>query len=399
MKKWIGRSILVIILVAIVAGVVYSMRPKPTAVDVVTVASGPLKVTVDGEGRTRVKDRYVIMSTVHGDLARIELEVGDEVTEQTIVARIEPTAPPLLDARQREELKAQERASAAAARQAKATMARAEAAAAHARRELESAKRLLASGTLSARELDAAELDADVAVKDLDSARFGARVAEYEHDMAKAATGRVDGTAKITMPQQPLDIHAPIAGKVLHIVRTSEGVVQPGESLVEVADATALEVVLDVLTAEAVEITVGDAVEITQWGGEEPLHGHVVLIEPAAFTKVSALGVEEQRVNVIVELEEPPETWNRLGDGFRVEAAVTIWEADSVLAVPVSALFRVDGAWAVFVARDGVAEVRTLTTGRRNDFDIQVESGVEAGEQIIVHPSDAIADGSLVAAR
>jgi HlyD family secretion protein len=399
MKKWIGRSILIVIVLAVIVGVVYSMRPKPTAVDVVTVASGPLKVTVDGEGRTRVKDRYVIMSTVHGDLARIELEVGDEVTEQTIVARIEPTAPPLLDARQREELKAQERASGAAARQAKATMARAEASAAHARRELESAKRLFTAGTLSARELEDAELDADVAQKDLDSARFGARVAQYEHDMAKVATGRVEGTAKGAAPLASLDIHSPIAGKVLHIVRMSEGVVQPGEALVEVADPTALEVVLDVLTAEAVEITVGDAVEITQWGGEQPLQGHVVLIEPAAFTKVSALGVEEQRVNVIVELDDPPESWSRLGDGFRVEAAVTIWQAEGVLAVPISALFRVDGSWAVFVVRDGVAEVRTLTTGRRNDFDIQVESGVDAGEQIIVHPSDAIVDGSLVAAR
>lgn len=421
MKKWIRRLFWIVPVLLVGAGILVSLRPKPVPVETTTLALQPLRVTVSGEGKTRVKDRYVVMAPVHGNLARIELRPGDSVDDGTTLATIEPIAPPLLDPRQRSELAARAQAAEAAARQASAAVSRAQAAAKFAKRDLERVRSLAQQGTLSKADLETAELAAETATKDLESAEFGVRVAKHERDMAKAALERSDrstpdggesegkGKSKSKRERkdeaasgeeggvEQLSLYSPVAGRVLQIVRTSEGVVNPGEPLLELADLNAIEIVLDVLTTEAVRITAGDKATLLRWGGEGPLHGRVRLVEPAAFTKVSALGVEEQRVNVVIDIEEPPEDRPRLGDGFALDVEVTVWETPSALTVPLSALFRDTEGWNLFVVEDGAAALRQVEIGQRNDFDVQIMSGVDAGETVILHPGDRIHDGTLVA--
>lgn len=399
MKKWIGRGVLVLVLLAVVAGVVVSMQPKPLAVDVARARRGTVQVSVKSEGTTRVKDRYVVRSTVNGNLARIELEPGDAVDPQTVLARIEPIAPPLLDASQVRELETRSRASGAAVRQAGASVARAVAAKKYAEQEFDRTKQLLAKGGISQRDFDTAKLEAATAKEDLHSAKFGASVAKYELQTAKAAVERARKRGG-GETEEPIEIHSPVAGEVLRILRKSEGVVRPAEELLEVADLSALEVVVDVLTSEAVEISLGDAAQLVNWGGDASLVGHVRLIEPAAFMKVSALGVEEQRVNVVIALEDAGEASAKLGDGYRVEADIVIWLAEDVVKVPVSALFRDEsGGWAVFGLEGDLAVVRHIELGRRNNLETVVVSGLAPGDPVIVHPSDSLEDGTLVRPR
>ncbi len=415
MKKWL-RWIFWISLVAVVAVAIgLSTRPKPAAVETTEAATGPMRVTVGGRGRTRVQDQYVVNAPVHGNLERIELHAGDPVDEGDVLARIEAIAPPLLDQTQRQELAARAEASGAAERQASAGVARADSRLKFAKKDLARVRSLFDDGTMSRAELEAAELDAETARKDLESAKFGARVAKHEKSMAEAALARAnrqpadEGKPKTKTKIEPegegdrkpanideLSIVAPVEGRVLKIVRKSEGVVQPGEPLLEVADLRALEVVVDLLTTDAVKVTQGDEVELLRWGGEGPLHGRVRLIEPAAFTRVSALGVEEQRVNVIIDLDEPPEERPRLGDGFALDAEIVVWSQPEVLKLPLSALFRDSEGWNCYVVEGGVAKRRPVELGQRNDFEVQITSGVTAGEQVVLHPSDRISDGTQV---
>lgn len=407
MKKWLRRLFWIVPVLLVAAGVIVSMRPKPVAVETTTVTSGPLEVTVSGEGKTRVKDRYTVMAPVHGNLARIELQPGDPVDEGDVLAGIEPIAPPLLDPSQRKELAARAQASEAAARQASAAVARAKAALRFATGDLDRIRTLAKQGTLSRAELDTAELAAETAKKDLESAEFGARVARHERDVAKAALERSNVTGG-TRPSRKADagepgtvehlqLHSPVDGRVLQILRKSEGVVNPGEPLLELADLNALEIVLDVLTTEAVQITPGDRATLRRWGGEEPLHGRVRMVEPAAFTKVSALGVEEQRVNVVIDIEEPPSDRPRLGDGFALDVDVTVWETPSTLVLPLSALFRDAEGWSCYVVVGDRARLRRVEVGRRNDFVVEIASGLEDGEVVVLHPGDRVRDDTLVA--
>ena len=420
MKKWLRRLFWLVPLVLVVVGVVVSMRPKPVAVESTTVASAPMRVTVSGEGKTRVQDKYVVLAPVHGNLARVELHAGDAVEEGTVLATIEPIAPPLLDPLQRRELEERASASAAAARQAVASVARAENDARFAVRDLERVRALYEQGSLSRADLDTAELASARAAKEAESARFGARVARHEREMAKAALDRAGVVAgdksDKTEPGEArkrkgepageaegvraevLQIRAPVAGKVLRILRNSEGVVQPGEALLEVADLAALEIVLDVLTTDAVRITAGDDVDLLRWGGEGPLHGRVRLVEPAAYTRVSALGVEEQRVNVIIDIVEPVEQRPRLGDGFALDVEVVVWRREQALVLPLSALFRDEEGWSCYVIEGGLAVPRRLEVGQRNDFEVEVLGGVSEGEEVILHPGDRVREGTMVVA-
>lgn len=414
MKKWLRRLFWLIPLALVVAAVVVSMQPKPVAVETTVVAAAPMRVTVSGEGKTRVQDEYVVLAPVHGNLARIELHAGDAVEEGTVLATIEPIAPPLLDPLQRRELEERASASAAAARQAVASVARAENDARFAGRDLERVRALYQQGSLSRADLDTAELAAARATKEAESARFGARVARHEREMAKAALDRavvVAGTGK-GGPAKPakddaaaeasraevLQIRAPVAGKVLRILRNNEGVVQPGEALLEVADLAALEIVLDVLTTDAVRIAPGDDVELLRWGGEGPLHGRVRLVEPAAYTRVSALGVEEQRVDVIIDIAEPVDQRPRLGDGFALDVEVVVWRRDQALVLPLSALFRDEQGWSCYVIENGLAKPRRLEIGQRSDFEVEVLSGVVEGEEVVLHPGDRVREGTMVVA-
>jgi HlyD family secretion protein len=248
---------------------------------------------------------------------------------------------------------------------------------------------------ISRGELDQSLLRERTSRAELESSQFGARVANHEVEMARAALKRLSA---VKNGAEELEVTAPVKGRVLKVMQESEGVVQPGASLLEVGDPAALEIVVDVLTSDAVRMRPGAKVVVERWGGE-PLEARVRRIEPSAFTKLSALGVEEQRVNVRIGLAEPRSKWQALGDGFRVEVRIVVWESDDVLKLPTSAVFRHGGGWAVFVVEDGVARLRPIEIGERTARELQAVRGIEAGERVIVHPSDRVADGVRVKIR
>lgn len=392
--RWIKRGLLIVLAVAVVAALASAWAPKPLAVEVATVHTAPLRVEVSEDGRTRVKDRYIVSAPLAGNLARIELQPGDAIEEGEVLARIAPLATPLLDGRTRGQSEAQLQAATAAVKQAKAQIARARAALEFAQTEVGRLEPLVEQGAETQAALDRAELTVRTHKSDLDSARFAARVAEHQQRMAQSALQRFEGP-NVGQPEQFV-IKSPITGKVLAIHRESEGVTNPGAPLIELGDPRALEIVVDVLTRDAVRIEPGAAAMIERWGGE-PLAAKVRLVEPSAFTRVSSLGVEEQRVNVVLELEAPYEAWSKLGEGYRVEARMTVWHQPEVRVVPSAALFRHGDDWAVFCVEDGVARTCPVELGERARHQAQVLSGLDVGQTVIVHPSDSIQDGSLVA--
>lgn len=389
--KWLKLTLALGLVAAIVAAVVLALRPKPVPVETATVEQGPLRVTIDEDGRTRVQDRHVITSPLTGNLARIELEPGAVVDDVAVLARIEPIAPPLLDARAKSELLARVAMAEASLRQSASATARAEERASYTARQAERLRGLANSGSISAQDLDTATFDAATAKTERESAKFAARVAKHELEMAKAALARSTGTST-----EQFELRSPIVGSVLRILRESEGVVTAGTPLMEVADPRALEVVVDVLTFDAVEIEPGDPVVIDRWGGEGTLSAHVRLVEPSAFTKVSSLGVEEQRVNVVIALDEPYERWRSLGDGYAVEAAIVIWQDDAAVQVPTSALSRTVDGWSVFVVEGDLARARPVVIGRRGARAVQIVEGLVAGETVVIHPSDRVRDGVAI---
>jgi len=393
--RWVKLTLVLGLVAAVVAAIVAALMPKPVPVETATVEQGQLRVTIDEDGRTRVQDRHVITAPLSGDLARIELEPGTHVEEGTVLAHIEPNPPPLLDARARSELQARAQAAEATVRQASATIARADTRASFASKQAARLRKLQSAGNASDEEAETAELEATSAARERDSAKFAARVAKHELEMAKAALARSAGTSG-QKTNDVFEIRSPIVGTVLRILRESEGVITAGTPIMEVADPHALEIVVDVLTSDAVEIEHGDAVIIERWGGEGTLAAHVKLVEPSAFTKVSSLGVEEQRVNVIIELDDPFERWQALGDGYAVEAAVVVFEDDAAVQVPTSALLRNIDGWSVYVIEDGAAKLRPVEIGRRGARAVQILAGVEPGETLVVHPSDRVRDGTKV---
>ncbi len=394
--RWLKRGFLIAVAVAVVAMIVVAWLPKPTPVDVAEVVRGPMQVTVDEDGRARVKDRYTVSAPISGRVARIELDAGDSVEQGVVVARIVPLDPPLLDERSREGAKARVAAASAASRQTRAQIERAEAALRFAEEEEAKMRKLVASGALPPRDLDRAELEARAAAAELESLKFGAQVAAHEVRMAQAALGRL--TPGATAPGEQFEVPAPVSGRILEVIQESEGVVQAGAPLLEIGDPSALEIVADVLTRDAVDIRPGARAIVDRWGGP-PLDARVRLVEPSAFTRVSALGVEEQRVNVVMDLDTPRERWESLGDGYRVETHTVVWSSEDAVQVPTSAAFRHGDGWAVYTAQDGVARLTPVEIGRRTGQRVQITAGLEPPARVIVHPSDRIADGVQVAPR
>ncbi|MEM9694093.1 MAG: efflux RND transporter periplasmic adaptor subunit [Myxococcota bacterium] len=384
--------------VALVAAIAWGLRPRPLTVDIATATVGPMVVTVDENGRTRVKDRYVVGAPLGGRVSRSELEPGDEVKESDVLARILPVGSPLMDDRSRTSAQARVAAARAARAQTSAHIARAKASLAFAKREAERMRSMAREGTVSQQGLDRALMQERTATAELDSANFGAHVAKYELKMAKAALGHLDDEHK----DEQLDVTTPITGRVLRVIQKSEGVVAPGVALIEVGDPAALEIVVDVLTRDAVRIEPGASVSIVRWGGP-PLEGRVRRVEPSAHTRMGALGVEEQRVDVVIDLVSPRQQWERLGDGFRVEVQIAVWSSDRVLQVPASSVFRHGTRWAVYrVSREGdddVAKVAEIEVGHRNGRMVEVSAGLAEGDRLIVHPSDQVEAGSKVAPR
>jgi len=375
-------------------------RPQPVPVDVATAQRGAMRVTVSEEGETRVRDVYVVSAPIPGRMRRIELEVGDAVVaRKTVVARIEPGDAAFLDARSVAEARAA-RATAAAARNfARAQLQRAEAERDFAALEYQRIESLAPRQTVSQNERDAAERRAKTAAAFVEEAKAALKMRESEHAQAEARLLTPVSAARQGTDCECVTVYSPVSGTVLRVVTESEGIVQSAAALVEVGDPAKLEVVVDLLSADAVRVRPGQRALIEAWGGERPLEGVVRRVEPFGFLKVSALGIEEQRVNVLIDLVEPRERWERLGHGYRVEPRIVLWESDDVLRIPLSALFRQGDAWAVFVSSEGRAELRPVRVGRQNGLEAEILSGLGAGEHIVLHPSDRVSDGARIVQR
>ncbi len=395
MLRWIKRTVAAVVVLGVIALIVMAMMPKPVLVEVGRVTRGPMNVTVDEDGQTRVRQRYVITAPVAGHLERIALRAGDEVEVGQVLARVTPTASPLLDSRSRDQVRAQVGAASAGVRRAKAMAERARLAKEQAERDLERTRALAESGALADHALEEAEVQARALDKETAAADLGVRVAQHELEMARAALMRADGKRD---PGDQFEITAPVQGVVLRVHNESEGVVGPATPLLEIGDLSSLEVVADLLTSDAVKVEVGDPVHLERWGGNAPLRGKVRRVEPSAFTKVSALGVEEQRVLVVIDPAEGS-SWKGLGDGYRTEASIEVWRGEDVLQVPANATFRHDDGWAVFAIEDGKAAVKPIEIGHRTGLEVEIQAGIGEGTPVILHPSDEIEEGKEVEAK
>lgn len=399
--RWIKRILLGLILAAIVAVIVWAMLPQPVPIEIATIDRGPLSVTVDEDGRARVEDRHIIAAPLAGALARVELRAGDGVDADAVVARIAPLPSPLLDARTRVELEGRYQIAEAQKRLAEAAVARAKVHVDYADKQLEQGKKLAGGAVIPGDELDRRALASDVAKRELQSARFAAAVADKEVATASAMLTRYDASSGGTAPAgtaEDVTVHAPVKGRILRVFTESEGVVGVGTPLMEVGDPSRLEIVAEVLTADAVPIAPGAPVTIEGWGGPT-LNGKVRLVEPSARTRVSALGVEEQRVSVVIDLTDPPEAWAMLGDGWRVEVRISTWRADDVVRVPLGALFRSGDRWAVFVKDGDTARLVPVDIDHRNSTFAEVKAGLAPGDVVIIHPSARVKEGQKVVVR
>ncbi|MBX7165492.1 MAG: HlyD family efflux transporter periplasmic adaptor subunit [Pirellulales bacterium] len=376
----------------------YAFWPEPALVEIAEVVRGRLEVTVNDDGKTRIKERYVVLAPLMGDLLRVELHAGDPVQAgATIVAAIQPSDPSLLDARALAEAEARVRAAEARREHARALLERAQANSKYAMTQHERTERLLASGTATREQYDLAVTMLRTATNDVQAGEFAVQIAAYELEMAQAALTRTRGDG--AGGQSRLDLHSPIDGEVLHVFRESEGMIAPGTPLMELGDPRDLEIEIDVLSTDAVRISPDAKVYLEHWGAQRRLLARVRLIEPQAFLKVSALGVEEQRVNVIADFVDPPETRARLGDAYRVEAQIVVWEGDDLLLLNAGALFRYEGGWAVYRIAGGRAALTPVEVGQTNGRETQIVKGLKEGDRVVAYPSDQIRDGVRVERR
>lgn len=393
------RKLAVLILAAAVAAlVVYGFLPRPVPVDTAKAGRGRLVVTVDEEGKTRVIDRYTVSAPIAGYLERVRLDEGDRVEKGETLAKLEPLRPEALDPRARANAMAKVDAASAALNKAGQDVRSAEAAAGYAGADLGRKRRLYEKGVIALDELQSAETESRRADALLGSARFAVEVARHELESARTAL-RYSPAGGSSPPSETVEVRSPVEGRVLRIFQKSEGALREGGAIIEIGDPGAIEVEVDVLSGDAVKIRPGMRVLFTRWGGEQPLEGMVRVVEPSGFTKVSALGVEEQRVWVISVITSPRGLWERLGDGYRVEASFIVWEGEDVLQAPESALFRHGGGWAVFRALDGRAVLTGVETGRSNGISTEIVSGLKDGDEVITHPDRSIGDGSKVKPR
>lgn len=393
------RIIAALVALGVVSLFVWALWPQPVPVDLATIGKGSLEVTVEDEGITRIREVYTISAPIGGKVLRSLLEVGDKVqANKTVVAAIEPTAPELLDVRSQRVNEAAVRAAQAAVGLAEAQLLQAEAQLEFARGDLRRAEELASRNTISERALEKARLDVTSAEAAVASAKATLEVRKRELESAKARLIQ-PGQGHERSASCCVQVLSPIDGRVLEVIVESEQVVQAGAPLLSLGDPSDLEIVVDFLSRDAVRIKPGAPARIESWGGDEVLEAKVRRVEPTGFTKVSALGIEEQRVKVLLDFTGPPELWRDLGHNFRVIARVVVWRADDVMLVPLGALFRVGESWAVFVVEDGVARRRLIRIGERNLVAAQVIDGLQPGEQVVLHPSDRVLEGVRVAPR
>lgn len=375
--------------------IVAGLWPRAVPVEVGAATRGPLVVTVDEEGMTRVRHRYIVSAPVAGHLRRIEAKAGAGIEAgKTVLAVLESGGADLLDARAQAQAEARVRGAEAAREAAAAQRERATAAARMFAAELARARRLHGGRVLSPQEFDVAQMRAETAEQEARAAEFAFKVSEFELQQARAALAR--GLPGGAAGAAPLEIVSPISGRILRVLQESARTVPAGFALLEIGDATDLELRIEVLSRDAVTIAPGARVILEQWGGPKPLAARVRLVEPSAFTKISALGVEEQRVYVIADFAGPVEERPTLGDNYRVEARIVTWENPDALRSPTGALFQRGGVWQTFVVVDGRARWREVKIGRSNGVAAEVLDGIREGEQVVVYPGDKVADGTRV---
>jgi HlyD family secretion protein len=380
-KRWRRRIIWACLGAGLIALAWTIWRPSAIPVQTSKAIRGSMRVTVDEEGETRAHNRFIVAAPISGRMLRVELEAGDSVRENQIVAKIEPLP---LNQQEREEVLARVETAEANKRQADARAERALEDYEQAQRELKRAEHL--EKIISKEELEQARNKGLTSTKELEAAKFSAQAAASEVKVARAGLVGIEGGS---LQPMVITIHSPVSGCVLQLVEKSERVVQAGAPLLIIGDPRNLEIVTDVLTTDAVNIKSGAPVDLQGWGGDHPLHARVRLVEPSGFTKVSALGVEEKRVNVIADFVDPP---RGLGDGYRVGTSIVTWEARDVLKIPGSAAFREPDGWSVFVIEAGKARRRAIKIGHRNQTDAEVLGGLTAGDEVILHPSNQLSD-------
>ncbi len=380
-RRWLPYAGAVVLVALITAG----LWPRPLPVETARVVVGTLRATVNEDGKTRIKQRYVVSAPVTGQLRRIPFKEGATVrADETVVAVIEPVSSTLLDARTRTAAEAKRDTAAANLEKARAGQR-------FAANDLRRIEKLHAEKMVSLQELENAQLREASTAKEQAAAESALREAEAE--MAEFAGTAPPGT---NMVCDPVVVKAPATGSVLHVFEENARVVPAGTPLMDIGDPADIEVVIEVLSRDGAAIRPGTPVELDQWGGSEPLKAKVRLVEPAAFTKVSALGVEEQRVNVIADLLTPPDQRRGAGDNFRVEARIIVWEAPDALKAPAGALFRKGEQWAAFVVTDGRARLRMVKVGRSSGTETQVLEGLKQGEEVILYPGSRVQDGQRV---
>jgi HlyD family secretion protein len=407
--NWTKRALWTAVSGLVVIALVWFAWPAPLAVDFAVVGKGPMEVTVDDDGKTHVRHIYTVSAPVAGKVLRISQpsgaegmsrHVGDQVTaNETVVAVMRPATPSFLDLRSREEIEAAVTAADAYVKYAESEVHRLEAAVAFYRAEFARTQALARTQTASVQALDKAKFDAESNEASLTSAK--AQVEVWQRIRASLAARLIDPSTSVTAPTDPgccIQIRAPVTGQVLKVIQESEAVVQAGAPLIDIGDPLDLEVVADLLSTDAVQIKVGAPVRIDGWGGSS-IMGRVVRIDPTGFLKVSALGIEEQRVRTTIDFTGPSEEWSRLGHDYRVIVHVTVWSADGVLNVPLAALFRQGDQWAVYAVKNGRAKITQVTIGHRNNRTAEIVSGLSAGDTVILHPSDRVKDGTAVSQR
>ncbi len=386
---WLGA----LLLLALIG---WGLWPKPVIIETGVVTRSPLTVRVSEEGKTRVRNRYVVAAPVAGKMRRVPLKPGDPVEAgKTLLTTIEPVAAPLLDPRARAQAEAVVSMHEASRRKAAESLAAVRTALELSEADRDRMRAVKQQGTLSASDRDRMESAASIKAAEVRAAEFSLQVIDYELAQARAVLERPE----ISSAGNLVEVKSPVSGRVLNVMQESETIVAPGMQILEIGDPTDIEIEAEILSRDAVAIQPGDAVEIDQWGGDKPLPGRVRRVEPAAFTKISALGVEEQRVIVLSDLIDPPPAAKMLGDRYRVEVRVAVWHSEDVLVVPSGALFRQGNTWKTFIYQNGRARLATLEAGHSDGHLTEVLSGLQPGDQVLLHPPDTVKDGTTVTER
>ena len=391
----LGRIVTAVIVIVLVAGTAWALWPRPVSVEIAAVERRDVEIAIEEEGKSRIREVFTVSAPVAGQLERLQLHAGDIVAGgETVLMKLRPAGPGLLDERSRRIAETTVQTAQAAVELAEAQVTQAQRQKGFAEASLERAIALSQRGLLSEQSLEKANLDSEVAQSALQSAEAGLLVRQRELDSASAAL--IEGTGGTSLTSCCIEVKAPVSGQVLQVLTESEQVVQAGTPLLSIGNPVDLEIAVEILSRDAVLLDVGAPATIEGWGGPA-LEAKVARIEPVAVTKVSALGIEEQRTGVVLELVSPPDLWQRLGHGFRVVARIVRWRGEDLVTVPTAALFRQGDAWAVFVVAEGKASLRRIELGERNAELAEIRQGLSEGERVILHPADTIVDGTTIA--